>query len=126
MNLETSEKVSQGSSKDNIIHKLAHIYYNFINILYRLSLMPAPARQSPSLVQELTMGPQTEMIRFLHEDQQSSQDDMNRLLDTIQEMVIVVARLEKRPVETETLTEAFEPDVYCHYQLFQHSFYMSL
>lgn len=35
---------------------------------------------------------------------------MNRLLDTIREMVMTVARLEKRPLEAEILAKATEPE----------------
>lgn len=37
------------------------------------------------------------------EDKWRSQDDMNQLLDTVREMIVVVTRLDKRPTEVETL-----------------------
>lgn len=37
------------------------------------------------------------------EDKWRSQDDMNQLLDTVREMIVVVTRLDKRPTKVETL-----------------------
>lgn len=82
----------------------------------RASLVSAHIRGSPSPARELAVEPQAEMIRILREeqllaqeDQQQSRDDMTRILETVREMVVVVARMEKRPVEAETPAVTSEP-----------------
>lgn len=44
------------------------------------------------------------------EDQQRPCDDMSQLLDTVREMVVAVARLEKGQAEAKTLAKASEPE----------------
>lgn len=69
---------------------------------------------------ELTADQQTELIMVLREEQkalreeqlrarenqQQFRDDMSKLLDTIREMTIAVARLEKRPRKEHNPVEA--------------------
>ena len=56
------------------------------------------------------MDPQAEMIWELRDQQLRSQEDMARMMDTVWEMAVAMARMEKRPAEAETPATASEPE----------------
>ena len=71
---------------------------------------PVPERRSPTLPRQPLVDPKAEMIRELRDQKQRSQQVMARLMDTVREMAVVVARMEKRLTEAETPIAASEPE----------------